>query len=953
MAAPGAVRVLDRELETAHLRRAMDHSWHGVGRLVVIEGPAGIGKTTLIEVARDLARRQGMQVRVARGAQLEQSFPFGVVRQLFEPLLATADEARRGEWLGGAAELAEPLFDVRAAISVPTEGSIYPRLHGLYWLCANLARDRPLALLVDDIQWADEPSLAVLEFLARRLTELAILLVLTLRPVDLDASPSLVALRAEPTARVIEPRGLSPEAVKRMLSLGFDSEVETQFASACGKATAGNPFLLVELLLELQERRVLPVGSNAGQVQTLGPRRVAEAVLSRLARSSPVAPSLATAVAILGDGASLPDAAELAGLDEQSAIEAARAIRASDLFSQEHRLRFAHPIIRAAIYESLLPAERTLRHKQAASLLYGRKAPAERVASQLLLADDLDEPWGVDQLRLAADASMAMGAPGNAVAYLRSALTVDHPDDERAALLARLGEAEVLAGLREASDHLENAVMLTPDPDDRARIALTLAQLWKYTGRVPRAVELLANLPPVRDQMLGGRIETEMLSGALMSSTGHDLLASRISLLEDPGVQARSGRERIQLILLAFERLNSNRPRAELLDLIARATVGPAAGEEGVLLPPGLMTATAVLSYIDEFERAQTICDSVITRARRRGALVALLVGLSVRGQVGYRRGGLGDALADAEASLQLAYQFAVADTPLRLHPLAIINFVAVEQERSRRELEDLLERTDRSLHPETLHGSLTLLSRARLLSALGRAEAALEQLLELGRLPSTYGTTTPACLAWRSDAALITHQLGNQQEAHRLAEKELELARAMGAARAIGIALRAVALVQKAPDVGFLSQAVRVLERSRAKLEHARALVDLGAAMRRAGERSAAREPLRQGHERAVACGATKLADLARTEIAATGARLATEGLSGAAALTPSERRVADLAAQGSSNREIAQTLFVTEKTVETHLGHIYDKLDVRSRHKLSDVLAGAAAGPPRSSPA
>ncbi|MBV8712767.1 MAG: hypothetical protein JOY56_13360 [Solirubrobacterales bacterium] len=171
-----------------------------------------------------------------------------------------------------------------------------------------------------------------------------------------------------------------------------------------------------------------------------------------------------------------------------------------------------------------------------------------------------------------------------------------------------------------------------------------------------------------------------------------------------------------------------------------------------------------------------------------------------------------------------------------------------------------------------------------------------------------------------------------------------------MGAARAVGIALRAAALVQKPPDVGLLSEAVGVLELSQARLEHARALVDLGAAMRRCGERSASREPLRRGLERAVACGATKLAEQARTEIAATGARLATEGLSGAAALTPSERRVADLAAQGHSNREIAQTLFVTEKTVETHLGHIYDKLDVRSRHKLSDVLASAAAGPPRS---
>jgi DNA-binding CsgD family transcriptional regulator len=226
------------------------------------------------------------------------------------------------------------------------------------------------------------------------------------------------------------------------------------------------------------------------------------------------------------------------------------------------------------------------------------------------------------------------------------------------------------------------------------------------------------------------------------------------------------------------------------------------------------------------------------------------------------------------------------------------------------------------------------------LLLARGQDDAALEQLLDLGVLDTTFGAAAPAFLPWRSDAALILHRLGDQSGAARLAEEEVGLARQMGARRALGIALRVSGLVKPEPAVELIAEAVSVLERSPARLEHARALIDLGATIRRSGERASSRAPLREGYDLAVRCGATKLAERARVEISATGARASTRGLSGAESLTPSERRVAALAADGQSNRDIAQTLFITEKTVETHLGHVYDKLDVRSRHKLRGAL-------------
>ena len=182
--------------------------------------------------------------------------------------------------------------------------------------------------------------------------------------------------------------------------------------------------------------------------------------------------------------------------------------------------------------------------------------------------------------------------------------------------------------------------------------------------------------------------------------------------------------------------------------------------------------------------------------------------------------------------------------------------------------------------------------------------------------------------------------RLGDRAGAQRLAEQELALAQTMRAPHAVGIALRACALVRTPPAIDLLREAVQVLERSPARLEYARALTDLGASLRRTGERAESRELLAQAQELALRCGASRLASRAHEEIAASGARAAPPGLTGVPSLTPSERRVAELAAQGNTNRQIAQALFVSEKTVETHLGHSYAKLDVRSRHKLRDVL-------------
>jgi DNA-binding CsgD family transcriptional regulator len=232
---------------------------------------------------------------------------------------------------------------------------------------------------------------------------------------------------------------------------------------------------------------------------------------------------------------------------------------------------------------------------------------------------------------------------------------------------------------------------------------------------------------------------------------------------------------------------------------------------------------------------------------------------------------------------------------------------------------------------------------RGRLRLAQARPEEALGDLLAAGRLLGELHAPNPAYAAWRSDAALALLALERRDEGRRLVAEELELARAFGGPRAVGVALRGLGLVEGGEaGLGLLREAVSVLAGSQAPLERARALTDLGAAVRRHGRRSDSRDPLRTALDLAHGCGATALAERARTELLASGARPRRVVLSGVEALTPSERRVAQMAAAGMRNREIAQALFVTLRTVEVHLTHSYQKLDIGSRDELPAALEG-----------
>jgi DNA-binding CsgD family transcriptional regulator len=226
---------------------------------------------------------------------------------------------------------------------------------------------------------------------------------------------------------------------------------------------------------------------------------------------------------------------------------------------------------------------------------------------------------------------------------------------------------------------------------------------------------------------------------------------------------------------------------------------------------------------------------------------------------------------------------------------------------------------------------------RARVKAAAGRLEDALADLLGCREMEQAWGIRTPAHSTWRSDAVRLLTQLGRAEEAAALSAEDLRRCRTFGDPRPLGVALRAA---------GELAESVEVLRASPARLELALSLFEHGAALRRAGRRTDAREPLREAVELAAACGATTLAARAHDELVAAGARPRRDPIESRSHLTASEARVARMAADGMTNREIAQALFLTEKTIEVHLTNTYRKLDISSRSQLPRALSGGNAG-------
>jgi DNA-binding CsgD family transcriptional regulator len=944
-----ASRLLEREAELAVLKRLIRAARRGRGAIALIEGPPGIGKSELARAAREQAEAAGMEVLAARAGELERDIAWGVVRALLEPALAHRGESERADLLAGAAGLAAPVVahSTQADAAAPKDSA--PALHGLYWLTANLAEVSPLIAIVDDAHWADPPSLRWLAYMARRIEELPILLLLVSRPREARAEEAglAVELAVEP-AEIIRPSALSEDGAGLMVRERLSADAASEFCRACHAATGGNPFLLHELIGQLAADRVSPTPEAAARIGEIQPETVSRAVLLRLRRLPETARELVRAVAVLESHATLGRAAELAGLGRDDAAQAADALASADILVVGRRLEFVHPLVRAAIYGEIPRAQRGEAHARAARLLERDGAASEDQAAHLLATEPAGDRATAAAMSAAAQDAAARGAPDAAAAYLRRALDEPAPEDEAPQLVWQLGRAEAAIAGPSAVPTLERALALAPEASKRAEIALDISRVLRMSAEFGHALEILE---PALEELqpetpLSERVEGELINVAMLSGqSGARTAFERLVRFLDPAERDRVRDPRLLADLAAAAGV-TGQPAELAAELAERAL---AAMPEGEAEPSVVAFAAHVLAYCDCFAAARRAADELAAQGAANGSLLAYGFAVALRSHVGYREGALGEAEADARNRIDIARDWA-ADP---LEPVAFLTDVLVELGRLD-EAEELLAAAPLAEHEGRWDALVLTGSRGRLRLAQGEPGAALEDLLNAGEQLVSGGAVNPAVMAWRSSAALAHHALGDRDEALRLAAEEVALARAFGAARALGIALRCRGIVTGGREgIELLEESVELLDGSGARLEHARSLCELGAALRRSRRRTAAAAPLREALHVATRCGADALAARAREELRAAGARPRRDALRGRDALTASELRIARMAATGATNRQIAQALFLTLRTVETHLTHAYRKLDIGSRAELADALARQAGGEPTPEPA
>jgi DNA-binding CsgD family transcriptional regulator len=703
--------------------------------------------------------------------------------------------------------------------------------------------------------------------------------------------------------------------------------------------SGGNPFLARELVRSLQADGIAPTARSVPAIEQLVPASVVQSVLVRLARLGPSCQQLAAAVAVLGGDAAMRHAAALAELELPAAEQAADRLADAHVLAAGAPLRFAHPLIASAVSADRPAFARARAHRHAAGLLAAEGAPAELVSVHLLRSEPEAQPASVATLREAATRGLARGDAPVAVRLLRRALAEPPPAATRPGVLLELAEAEMQSGHPGARTHIDAALALLREPAERVEALALLARLHLQRGEheaSARALQEALALVEADDAIAQALIADE-LSATLFQAPLRARAAARVAPLLAAARNGRTPEHPGLLAHLALRLALAGGSPAQVRALAEQATANnPLVDSASYGMLMGIVIQA--LACVDELNVAERIADDALALARRRGSLLTYASASFHRAIPRYHRGALDDALADLDqaltassegwdaargwiAALQAHVQIARGDLPAAKAALATGQGVAVT-----------------SLgHPivRFAHAQLALAERAPA-AALAEAQAVGRQLTD------GFGIDHPGFVPWRSTASEAAIALGQHDRAERLATDELILARQSGVPRAIGRALRNAARVADGQrSIARLHEAIAVLEPSPSVLERVEATVGLGAALRRAGQRVAARAPLRVGLQLADTIGAAPLAETARQELRATGARPRRVAWTGADALTPTERRVALLATDGLTNPQIAQALFVTSKTIQTHLAHTYRKLGINSRHQLTEALA------------
>ncbi|GAA1018186.1 hypothetical protein Aple_033920 [Acrocarpospora pleiomorpha] len=829
----GGPALVERDAETGLIDQALDHAAATrTGHVLIFEGPAGIGKTSLLDHARKRAAALGWPLAAARGTDLEPDYAWACARQLFH-----------GDFYGHT-----ELDDVPT-----TPDGEYRVLSSLHRLAAGLAADHPLVIVLDDLHWADTPSLRFAAFLAARLDALPVVLVLALRPGHdrIGHLTSAIAGLPHTTTRVLRP--LSRDGCAELLAEAIDAEPDRELAGQCHAMSRGNPFLMRELAAQL--------AASGGDARKALPAGVTRFVAQQLRHLPPAAVDVARVLAVLGEAAGSDWLAQIAGISPREAMDALVPLLSSQLVVADGvpaRFAFDHPLIRTAVYDAIPMALRTDLHLRAAETAGRGQDPITAATHLLKVPPGAGAPDPVGVLTQAADLSLARGSVHGAVDFLRRALAEDL-GDRRPGILARLGMAEALVGTGPAIERLSEALDRECDPEARARISYGLASTLWLTSR-PREAARVCQASLERDLGMSADARQALQGCAAMVAYGTRYGSDLVALLDGYAVEP-PGPSIGGLILeagLALHDMHQNRREAA-----ERRALNVIAGDRLIGHPmaePPLTCAWYALLPCDSPALLPSV-EAALAHSRRIGSPRGIAPALFYRSEIMYVLGRLTEALADARQAWEACQDASVGiGEPFVANVLLKTLVARGEVEEAAAVLKQV-----RSRHVAGVTAVLYAPGEIAVHLAMGQTRRAFETVRatrdECGWKP----LVNPLVSDWRAPLVRCLALLGRGEEAREAAGEMLAVATAWGAPRAVGRALRFAASVESGVESGprrldMLAESVRLLDPTQANLEQARSLHAFGEALLRSGRLADARTRLEAALELAAGCGAPPL---------------------------------------------------------------------------------------------
>ncbi|MFI9252811.1 AAA family ATPase [Streptomyces sp. NPDC053069] len=931
--------MLSRDCEASGLQRLLASAASSAGASLLLEGGIGSGKSYLMRVAVRTARAAGFDTISLRARPSGPALTCDVLRQL-----KTAEGASAGPPAG------EPdTPDAAAGRLDQLIGALTPRT--------------PLLIAVDDLHWADRRSLCWLERLMARLEGLPVALLATIAP-GLAPRRAATARGDDPArgddgttalARVVSDfhqrtvlSGLDLDAVGYLLNSFFGRPVADALVQACHRATGGNPLLVHALLRELRRAGTV-TEPTCEQIGSLGSVEVAQTVAARFEERFPGVGRALDSVAVSVRAGTAALVADLVGISRTEAADMLHTLVLCGVLQRTREgVAFAQPMMRVSFLAALPPSEHARLHTAAAHALHASAAPAREVVHHLRHATRIGERWAYRLLFDSACAALSRHDLGEARTLLERCFQEGEAGDQPE-LLRRLSRVLLSADAPATAVSRLRALPRPRNGGDTAALA-TLVNLVQATAldgdlngarhALRTALADLGPLDPAQEPAAGARA----LLGVLTLITGGN--GTPLPVPVDPTAVRTPWVRCAQATLSALAAWAHGGRREEVVRY-ARTGLSEPDDPSDVPTTPLRLLLAQLLCDAGHHDEALDACRVLAAEAREEGAHTMAALAQTVLAACGYKAGRLSEAARAARTALAEGPPGIWVGSGMARCRLGGILLETGDLDGARRLLLDDLALIEL---PATALPDL-LFHRGRLNGTLGRTQAALADLEECGRkLPD--GMYHQARCPWRSAAAALYAEAGDTATAERLAREELELARAWGAPHAVAAALHTLALVtrggRRAP---LLNEAAELLQDSGAWLEQARVLRSLGHELRLLRKNRQAREQLRAALALAEKCGAWALVAALRDDLASAGARPRRGAETGLDALTPAEHRTALLAAEGLTNKEIADRLYVTRRTVELHLSRVYRKLSVSGRTDLPAAVAEQFADPGRRS--